>query len=210
MNAEPSPREISPSRAENLPPVVLIAASADGIAAITAITAALPRDFPAAIVIVQHRPATVESFLTSILAKRTQLPVDDAVKGQRLNSGTIYVASPKKHLTFTEDGFFQYVDGIRIRHSLSSANPLFESAARIFGPKAIAVVLTGSGMDATDGVQAIKTHGGTVIAQDPATARFQGMPTSAIRTGAVDFVLSLQEIGPRLLALVQQKQEKGR
>jgi two-component system chemotaxis response regulator CheB len=210
MNAQSTPREISHSTAENLPPVVLIAASADGINAISSVTGALPPDFPAAVVVVQHRSADIESLLTRILAKRTQLMVNDAVAGQRLDPGNMYIANPSRHLTFNDDGTFRYVDGTRIRYVLSSADPLFQSAARIYGPKTVGIVLTGSGMDASDGVRAIKACGGTVIVQDPATAGHSGMPAAAIRTGAVDFVLPLQEIAPKLVALVTRDRESGR
>ena len=86
---------------------------------------------------------------------------------------------------------------------MSSANPLFASAAQVYGPRAIAVVLTGSGYDATDGVQAVKAHGGVVIAQDPSTARHSGMPRSAVETGAVDYVLPLDAIAPAIAAIVR-------
>ena len=157
---QPERSEIPPTAAENIPPVVLIAASAGGIAAITAIIRALPRDFPAAVVILQHRPAWGQSKLTELLAGRTELPLIDATSGEAMKAGTIYLARPHEHLTISHSGTFRYVDGTRIRHLWSSANPLFASAAQVFGPKAVAVVLTGSGMDATDGVQSIKAHGG--------------------------------------------------
>jgi two-component system chemotaxis response regulator CheB len=92
--------------------------------------------------------------------------------------------------------------GRRIRHVHSSANPLFESAAGVLGSRVIAVVLTGGGSDATDGVQAIKLRGGMVIAQDQATSQTFGMPGSAIATGAVDYILPLDQIAPALRAMV--------
>ena len=94
-------------------------------------------------------------------------------------------------------------DGAKIRHVLSSANPLFESAARGLPGRVIAVVLTGYDRDATDGVQAVRLSGGTVIAQDAATSMSLGMPGSAIQTGCVDRVLPLQEIGTALVALAR-------
>lgn len=82
---------------------------------------------------------------------------------------------------------------------LSSANPLFASAANTFGDAAIGLVLTGTDSDATDGVQAIKERGGLVIAQDRRTSEYFDMPRSAIATGAVDLVLPLDEIAPALV-----------
>jgi two-component system chemotaxis response regulator CheB len=111
----------------------------------------------------------------------------------------VYVASPDLHLTVTRTGRFAYSDGYRIRHVLSSANPLFASPAESFGPGAIGVVLTGYDADGTDGVQAIRSCGGTVIAQDERTSEQFAMPSSAIRPGAVDSVL--EEIVPALVRL---------
>jgi two-component system, chemotaxis family, protein-glutamate methylesterase/glutaminase len=101
--------------------------------------------------------------------------------------------------------FFKLSDGIRIRGVRSSANPLFESAARHLGRRAIAVVLTGYGRDATDGVQAVKSGGGIVIAQDEQSSRDFGTPGSAIATGTVDYVRSIGDIGPLIQQLVEDR-----
>ncbi len=186
-----------------LRPVILIAASADGIQALKTITEAIPGDFPGSLVIVQHRTARQPSLLVQILGRRAKLPVRAAGEGDAIEPGTIYLARPDLHLTITDDHRFQYVDGQRIQHLLSSANPLFASAAAVLGPQAIGVVLTGSGTDGTDGVQAIKAHGGTVIAQDPRTARHFSMPLSAIKSGAVDLIVPLSDIAPTLMRLVR-------
>jgi two-component system chemotaxis response regulator CheB len=97
---------------------------------------------------------------------------------------------------------FAYGDGTRLWFVRSSANPLFHTAARTFDGRFIAVVLSGSGSDATDGVQTVKANGGTVIVQDPASSEYAGMPEAAIRTGAVDYALPVVSIGPALVALV--------
>jgi two-component system chemotaxis response regulator CheB len=93
------------------------------------------------------------------------------------------------------------MDGQRIKFLRSSANPLFESAAQVLGDRVIAVVLTGGGSDGTDGVQAVKSMGGIIIAQDPEQAQHPDMPLSAIRTGVVDYVLSVHDIAPTLVRL---------
>jgi len=94
------------------------------------------------------------------------------------------------------------MNGRMIKHVHSSANPLFESSAHALSGRVVAVVLSGSGTDATDGVQTVKGTGGTVIAQELAETAFAGMPRAAIRTGTVDLVLPLEEIPAALLRLV--------
>ncbi len=93
------------------------------------------------------------------------------------------------------------MDGQRIRHVLSSANPLFESAAAAFGPRVVAVILTGTDSDGAEGARAIKDAGGVVLAQSEATCESFEMPRAAIATGAVDAVLPLDEIAAALVKL---------
>lgn len=181
--------------------LIAIAASAGGIPALQTVLAALPATIPAAVVIVQHRPIGTTSVLDRILSRVTPMQVASPMYGDRIRPGHVYLASPNLHLTVQPTGRFSYVDGTRIRGLRSAANPLFESAAAVFRDRTIAVVLTGSGTDATDGVQHVKSAGGIVIVQDPATAAFTGMPRAALRTGAVDMVLPLEAIGPALVAL---------
>ena len=194
--------EASDERPAERPWMIAIAGSAGGVAALVELFKQLPAGFPAAIVVIQHRSATRDSVLDEIIARRTTMPVQSATPGARLLPGVVYVARPDLHLTVDQECRFEYVDGTRVRGVLSSANPLLESAAPVFRDRLIAVVLTGSGLDATDGVQAVKTYGGTVIAQDQATSLQFGMPGSAISTGAVDQVLPLAAIAPALVEIV--------
>jgi two-component system chemotaxis response regulator CheB len=185
------------------PWLVVVAASAGGLQAVRTVLAALPDDFPGTVVIVQHRSATKESILENLLAKSARMPVKPALPGEPITPGTVFVARPDRHLMIDQDRCFAYRDGTRIRGVLSSAVPLLDSAADVFADRLIAVVLTGSGTDATDGVQRVKHLGGIVIAQDPATAAFDGMPLSAIRSGAVDRVLPLEDIAPALIEITR-------
>jgi len=169
--------------------LIAFAASAGGVQALRTIMRALPDTLNAAIVVLLHRPPHGESHLTSILRRCTRMTVVDAHAGDLIVPGVVYVARPDMHLRVTPDRHFEYRDGHRIKFVRSSANPLFESAARVFDSRMIAVVLTGTGTDATDGVQSVKAAGGTVIAQDEATSQQWSMPRMAIRTGAVDLVL---------------------
>ncbi len=181
--------------------IVVMAASVGGIAALDEVLSGLPADFPVPIVIVQHRDPAAVSVLDKILARRARLHVKNAEAGERPIAGTVYLAPSDLHLTFRADRTFATVDGRRIRHVRSSADPLFESAASVFGGRVLAVVLTGYGRDATDGVQAVRAMGGSIIAQDEATSTSFGMPGSAIATGAVEHVLPLSEIAPALVRM---------
>jgi two-component system chemotaxis response regulator CheB len=184
------------------PWLIALAASAGGVRALQTIMRALPDTLDAAIVVLLHRPVRPKSELTSILRRCTSLPVVEAHAGDRIVPGVVYVARPDLHLLVTPDCHFEYRDGHRIKFVRSSANPLFESAAGAFDGRLVAVVLTGGGSDATDGVQSVRAAGGTVIAQDKATSEHWSMPESAIRSGAVDMVLPLEEIAPALAGLV--------
>jgi two-component system, chemotaxis family, protein-glutamate methylesterase/glutaminase len=186
--------------------LVTIAASAGGIHAMQRVLAVLPADFPAAVVLVQHRRLHTPDLLPRVLSRRCQMPVVAAGAGERLCPGTVYVAPADKHLVIRPDHTFGLTDGRRIHHVRSSADPLFASAAHVSGGGILAVVLTGTDSDASGGVQAVKAAGGIVIAQDRATSDHFGMPSSAIRTGAVDYILPLEEIGPKILDLTQQSQ----
>jgi two-component system chemotaxis response regulator CheB len=187
--------------------VVVIAASAGGLAAIGAILAALPRDFPAAVAIVQHRSPEPSTRLEMLLSRLTPLAVKAAESGDRIRAGTVYVAPPDLHMLISR-GVLTLSHSPKVHHSRPSADPLFLSAAEDAATRLIAVVLTGGGGDGTVGIKAIKRGGGTVIAQDEATSEHFSMPRSAIETGDVDYILPITEIGPALLALVRKQQER--
>jgi two-component system chemotaxis response regulator CheB len=183
--------------------LVVMAASYGGITALREILGNLPADFPAPIAIVQHRSTEPPNMLAKVLGRNTPLTVKTAEEGEVMRPGTVYLAPPELHLQVQTGGVCHLFDGRRIHHLRSSANPLFDSAADVFGGRLIAVVLTGSAHDGTDGVQSVKARGGMVIAQDEASSAAFGMPGSAIATGCVDQILPLEEIGPTLCRLVE-------
>ncbi len=182
--------------------LIVIAASAGGIPALQRILPSIPADFPAPIVIVLHRRERAESVLGQILQRWSKLPVVDLRGGEALRPGTVYVAPAAMHVCVNQDRTVSLVDGRRISRVLSSADPLFESAAAAYGEGAIAVVLTGMGSNGAAGVLRVREAGGTVIAQDRETSAHFSMPAAAIATGAVSRVLPVDEIGPTLLHLV--------
>jgi len=184
--------------------VVALAASAGGVEALLEILADLPPDFPAAIVIVQHRTTQEPFRLPAVLGRRTALPVEQAKEGAALSLAKVFVAPPDWHLLVNDDASLSLADSVKVNSVRPSADRLFESLASSFGKRAIGVVLTGAACDGSYGVTVIKKFGGVVIAQDPATAAMPGMPRAAIATGAVDFVVPLEKIAACLRTLVMQ------
>jgi two-component system chemotaxis response regulator CheB len=181
--------------------LVVLAASAGGIEAVGRVLGALPPTFSLPIALVQHRSPHSPNLLDRVLQRMTPLRVKAVEPGEVLRAGTVYVAPADHHLVILAGRRLGVTDGRKIRHLRSSANPLFESAAEVLGSGVVAVVLTGGGSDATDGVQAVKARGGIVIAQDQATSQAFSMPRAAIATGAVDYILPLDQIAPALCAI---------
>jgi two-component system chemotaxis response regulator CheB len=183
--------------------IVALAASAGGLKALTDVLAALPADFPAPLVVVQHLDPRHRSLMAEILGKRTRLNVREARDGDRLERGTAYIAPPNRHLLVNPDGTLSLSQSELVHFVRPSADLLFESTAASYRERAIAVVLSGSGRDGAMGVKAIKKTGGTVIVQDERTSEFFGMPEAAQQTGMADFVLPLHEIAPALQTLLK-------
>ncbi|MDB4883652.1 MAG: CheB methylesterase [Gemmatimonadetes bacterium] len=198
---------VTPGPARDL---VVMVSSSGGVDALHAICGALPADFPAAIAIVQHRTAAHGHLLAELLSAWSPLAVRDASDGDPLVSGTIFIAPPDRHMTITADRTVQLVRGTPIHHVLSSADPLFESAAQVFGQHLTAVVLTGGDGDGAPGVVAVKLCGGMTIAQDPIGAFSGDMPRHAIATGAIDLVLPLESIADALVSRVRESVASGR
>ena len=183
--------------------VVVMAASAGGIQALQKVLSGLPADFPLPIAIVQHRTGSPPNLLAHVLGRHTPLAVKIAEEGELLLPGSVYLAPPREHLVIRRDAALALVNGRRIRHVRSSANPLFASAAQVYGRGVIAVVLTGGDRDATDGVQTVRQRGGIVLAQDAQSSFMFGMPESAIGTGAVSAILPLGDIAAELQRLAK-------
>jgi two-component system chemotaxis response regulator CheB len=182
--------------------IVAVAASAGGITALGIVLGGLPPDFGVPVVVVQHLDRRHTTVIADVLGRRTKLPVRLARHGERARAGTIYVAPPDHHLLVGKAGMLSLSSSELVHFVRPSADLLFESVAGSYGPAAIACVLTGSGSDGAMGVSAIKARGGTVLAQDPELADFRGMPEAAVTSGAVDYILPLEEIAGVISGLV--------
>jgi two-component system, chemotaxis family, protein-glutamate methylesterase/glutaminase len=183
--------------------IVLLGGSAGAIEATSTILRAIPPDIPAAFFVVVHLNPTVPSLLAGILARRIQLRVADAFDNTVIEAGTVYVAPPDRHLTIFEDRV-RLGRGPRENGFRPAVDPLFRSAAASIGEGVIGVVLTGNLDDGTTGLIAIKQAGGIAIVQDPAEALYPSMPASAIQEATVDYVLPINAIGDRIVALVNE------
>jgi two-component system, chemotaxis family, protein-glutamate methylesterase/glutaminase len=176
-------------------PVVVLVASTGGPATVMRIAPGFTRDFPAAVILVQHMPATFTSQYAAQLAEFTEIRVKEAESNESLVPGTLYICPGGQHLRVTPTGRIQ-LDGAagRINGYLPNMDVTMESVATYAGPLSIAGVLTGMGNDGTSGARAIKNAGGLVLAQDEATCVIFGMPSEAIKAGVVDQVLGIDDI----------------
>jgi two-component system chemotaxis response regulator CheB len=180
--------------------IVVIGASGGGIDALRTLAGDLPPDFPAPICVVLHTSPQAPGVLDEILTRAGALPATNAANGERLLPGRIYVAPPDFHLLI-EPGRVRTTKGPRENRFRPAIDPLFRSAAQVYGPGAIGILLTGSLDDGTAGLWAIKQLGGTAIVQDPREAEYPAMPQNAIDHVNVDHVLALREIAPLLARL---------
>lgn len=180
--------------------VIVIGASAGGVAALKAVVAGLPRDFPAALFVTLHVPAHHRSLLPEILARAGPLPARHPRDGEPIQCGQIYVAPPGRHLLL-RNAHIALSSGPRENGARPAADPMFRSAARSYGARVIGVVLSGTLDDGTSGLGAIKARSGITVAQDPESAMYGDMPRSAIEAGVVDLVVPLSQIAPQLIRL---------
>ena len=180
-------------------PIVVLAASTGGPATVMRIAPGFTGDFPAAVILVQHMPAAFTTQYATQLAEFTGIRVKEAEANESLQPGTLYICPGGQHLRITPTGRIQ-LDGTsgRINGYLPSIDATMESVAAFAGPLSIAGILTGMGNDGAQGATAIKAAGGLVLAQDEATSVIFGMPAEAIKTGAVDQVLSIDDIYPAI------------
>jgi two-component system, chemotaxis family, protein-glutamate methylesterase/glutaminase len=173
--------------------IVVVGASAGGVEALSTFVAGLPPEFPAAVFVVMHIPAHTPSALHQILERAGRLPAVQAVDGEPIRKGHIYVAPSDRHLMIDGDRI-RLTRGPKENRSRPSINVLFRSAAYSFGPRVIGVVLTGMLDDGTAGLWAIKDRGGLAMVQLPEDAPFPSMPQSALDNVEIDVVLPIAEM----------------
>src|SRR5215813_4007919 len=189
--------------------IIVIGGSAGAFDALTQIISALPFNLPASVFVVIHSSPDRESKLPGILQRSGRLPATQATHLQEIERGRIYVAPSDRHLIL-ENRHVMVMHGTKENRSRPAIDPLFRSAARAYGSRVIAVLLSGALDDGTAGIYAVKKSGGIAIVQDPAEAPYHSMPQSAIAHNEINYVLRTEDIAPVLRNLIgQQVDEEG-
>ena len=191
-NAPTKPEEASAS-----PLIIGIGASAGGLEALQQFFQNMPANSGLSFVVVQHLSPDYKSLMADILGKHTQMRVLQAENEMQIRPNTVYLIPPKNNMTLRDGRLFltEFVHGM-LNHPIDI---FFTSLAEEQKERAIAVILSGTGSDGTSGIKIVKEHGGLVIVQNPDSAKFDGMPRSAINTGLADFVLSPDGIVDEIL-----------
>ena len=188
--------------------IVVVGASAGGMGAIEALARGLPRDLPAAVFVVWHLAPGVKSVLPQLLNRVGGLPAMNPKDGDPIKPGHVYVA-PNDHHMLLEKGYIRITKGPKENRFRPAVDPLFRSAAYIYGSRAVGVVLSGALDDGTAGLWAIKLRGGTAIVQDPADAMHRSMPINALDNVEVDYKVPVAEMGSLLARLAQEEAAPG-
>jgi len=181
--------------------LIVIGASAGGVEALTLLVKQLPSDLNAAVIIVLHVPSNGTSVLPHILNRAGNLPASHAHDGEVIIPGRIYIAPPNYHLV-VKPGYLRLTRGPKENGHRPAIDPTFRTAARAYGQRVVAVILTGTLDDGTAGLVAVKMRGGVAVVQDPEDAMYSGMPRSAIENVEdIDYILPLSDIPSTLVAL---------
>lgn len=183
--------------------IIVIGASAGGVEALKELVRCFPPDLPASVFVVLHVSATPPSILPEILSRCGPLQAIHPKNAEAIEPGRIYVAPPEHHLTL-ERGFIRVTRGPRENGHRAAVNSLFRTAARVYGPRVVGVVLTEALDDGTAGLMSIKSRGGLAVVQDPNEAVVPDMPRSAIAHLKVDYILPLSKISSLIARLARE------
>jgi len=192
--------------------VVAIGTSTGGPNALAQVLPQIPQDFPAAVVVVQHMPPTFTRFLAERLNGDCRLPVAEAVDNQWLRPGTVSIAPGDYHVAVEQRGTRVYLRTLHTPPENScrpAVDVLFRSVARVYGPRALGVVMTGMGQDGLRGGEQLHDAGAIILAQDEATSVVWGMPGFIVQAGLAAKVLPLPEIAMEVVRLVRESHRAG-
>lgn len=180
--------------------IVVIGASAGGLHALETILDRLPADYPVPVLVVQHRAGDGPALLPGLLARHTRLGVREADDKAELRPGCVLVAPAGYHV-LVERGHVSLSTEAEVRFSRPSIDVAFDTAAEAYGSRAVGVVLTGANDDGSRGLAAIRRAGGMAIVQEPGSARYSAMPAAAVAAADPQWILPIEEIAERLVAL---------
>lgn len=182
--------------------IVCIGASAGGLDALERFFNACPVDTGAAFVVIQHLSPDHKSMMSNLLARHTAMPIIVVENDMAIEANHVYLIPPGAVMRISQPGHLQLTPK-STRGLTLPIDIFFASLAEHFGRKAVGIILSGTGSDGTRGVSAINVAGGFVLAQEPESSKFDGMPRSAIATGAVDAILPAEELPERLVAHIR-------
>jgi two-component system chemotaxis response regulator CheB len=180
---------------------VVIGVSAGGLQAMSRILEELPPDFPIPVIVTQHRSKEEKSLLEEVLQSKCSIRIKQADEKEQITNGTVYFAPADYHLLVEKNHSFSLDSDAPINYSRPSIDVLFTTASKTYENKLIGIILTGASNDGAAGIEAIRKHGGTTIAQNPLTAQFPFMPQAAIDTGSVQYIFELEELRDFLLSI---------
>jgi two-component system chemotaxis response regulator CheB len=191
---------VTPSTARR--DIVVIGASEGGVQALRSLVSRLPPTIVGSIFMVLHRSPSFAGDCPRVLSGDSRHLVREPADGERVRGGSIYLAPRDVHMV-VEHQHIRLVREGKEHFTRPAVDPLFRSAAETYGPRVVGIVLTGGGHDGLGGLLAIKAAGGLSLVQDPSEARADSMPRHAIAKDHVDAVLSLEEMGSTLAALMR-------
>jgi two-component system chemotaxis response regulator CheB len=177
---------------------IAIGTSAGGLEALSVILPALPQSFKLPIFVVVHVPPDRRSLLPELFRAKCRIPVREPEDKEPIADGTVYFAPPDYHLLVEKDNYLSLSSDEPVFYSRPSIDVLFESAADVYGPALMAIILTGANQDGAAGIKGIARSGGTVIVQDPAEAFAAAMPEAALAACPSARILSLDAIAAQL------------
>jgi two-component system chemotaxis response regulator CheB len=183
--------------------VIAIGASAGGLEVLLNLVGELPRDLPAALFVVVHRPPTEADRLPELLSGRGPLPACHPLHAERIERGRIYIAPPDNQL-LVRPGSVEVVRGPRENGHRPAVDPLFRTASAAYGPRVIGVVLSGYQDCGTAGMMSIKARGGVSVVQSPESAQAPEMPESVLRRVPVDHIVHPRELASLLMRLASE------
>ncbi|HEX3837703.1 MAG TPA: chemotaxis protein CheB [Steroidobacteraceae bacterium] len=181
--------------------ILVIGASRGGLEAISTIARSLSPDLPVAVAAVLHSAPDGPRILAEIIGARAALPVSYATQGAALLPGHLYIAPPDAQLIVAAPGMLGLEATLTVRNSRPAADPLFESAAKVYKDRVIGVVLTGDDGDGTAGLRAIHAAGGIAVIQEPSDAFDPSMPESALYGDDPDYRVQIEDMGALLTTL---------